>query len=126
MNTTEPQPAPQLSRYERLQQHIRAVAPNDFAATEEEYFAGNGRPVRLRPPRDGEHAKLVRSLQLLELVPFVLIRRANPQSPPRQVALLGLNQDVAATLPTELMRMPADAYIALTRRPGVFLHLLEG
>ena len=116
-----------LSSYERQALLNRQVcAPNDFSVSDEDYFAGNGRLARVRPPWPTEQPELVNSLQALAYVPFVVVLRANMSSPPRIVALLGLESEAANMLPAELTRMGTEQMVALTRRKDVHVIVIGG
>ncbi|MGO4440595.1 hypothetical protein [Rhizobium sp. RAF56] len=109
-----------LSRYERariLQNSV--VARNDFSAGDKDYFANNGRLVRLRPPGPKEMFSLIKSLELLGYTPFVIIMRETAALAHRPTALIAVKEALAITLPIELARMGDDKTLELLDRKDV-------
>jgi hypothetical protein len=113
-----------LSANDYRQRIVASVcARNDHNVSDVQFFTGNGRTARLRPPLPGEEPERVRSLRALGFTPWVLLHRpdgsaAAPEDA-RAVALLALDPDESADLNAALSRMGDIAVLALTRKASI-------
>jgi hypothetical protein len=130
-----------LSANDYRQRIVASVcARNDHNVSDVQFFTGNGRTARLRPPLPGEEPERVRSLRALGFTPWVLLHRPDAPAVPdasaapeearaapdaraasdvRAVALLALDPDESADLNAALSRMGDIAVLALTRKASI-------
>jgi hypothetical protein len=111
--------APLSAQEYRKQLTSGVVARNDFSATDTDYFANNGRLVRLRPPLASEFPKTVHSLEALNYTPFVIVVRTSPAYAAAPVALIATKESLSMSLPLELARMGDDLILALLDKKEV-------
>jgi len=93
-----------------------AISPANFDCGDDEFFEGNGRLFRLRPPFHHERTAEHIVLEGLGFEIFLLIQRKSTESLPRAVAMLALDEIQSASLMTELPRLGNDQYPSLLRR----------
>jgi hypothetical protein len=113
-----------MDRYDYLRKITDSTcALNDFSVSDETYFTGNGRQVRVRPPADDERPALRRTLELFGYQSFALVLRTGEKIKP--AALIALQPDAAGMLAASLARMGTDEMLALVLRQDAHVFFLE-